>query len=71
MSATSRLVLEASAVLGRHDEATLAVALGDEARAPEVSAKIFHHRLDRDDSHRAADDLLIGRLGGWVDCLSE
>jgi hypothetical protein len=64
-------LLQASAVSGSYDEAGLAVALGDEVRALEVSAKVFNHRLDRDDSHRAADDLLIGDLAGRVDCQCE
>jgi hypothetical protein len=65
------VLLKGSAVSGSYDEAGLAVALGDEARAREVSAKVFDHRLDRNDSHRAADDFFIGGLAGRVDCLSE
>jgi hypothetical protein len=60
-----------SALSRRHDEAGLAVALGDKARAPEVSAKVFNHRLDRDDSHVPQNDLVIGSLAGRVDCLCE
>jgi hypothetical protein len=64
---TSHL-FRASTPLDPDDESVGAVRSREEAGALEMSTKVFDHRVDRDDSHRAADVLVIGEQGKQLDC---
>jgi hypothetical protein len=63
---TSRL-FQALTLSGGDDEGVIAVRCRQEPGALEVSTKVLDHRVDRDDSHRAADVSLIGERGDQLD----